>query len=66
MKTKDVKVISMVDGKELPAKLLVCQECNNETFRIFVVNGRHNHMQCEKCEVSYCNQKCGEEEEWQA
>lgn len=52
------EVTSLSGTKEL-ARVYVCERCGGDTFHIFVVMpGRHQHVQCADCDVSYCDGTC--------
>jgi len=59
MQTIDVTITSAVDGSSKPARLMVCMDCSCDHFHIFVLEGGHQHLQCMRCAVSYCDGSCG-------
>lgn len=49
------------DGNQLPAMAIVCAECGNDAFCIFIVKrptSDHQHLQCTECGVSFCDGTC--------
>lgn len=55
MKHVEREVISAVDGERVKALFAVCSDCNNDRFLVFVVDGQdHLHLQCSRCQTSYC------------
>jgi len=53
MKLDDIKV-SDKDGREVDAKLAVC-DCGSSSFAVIQVVGQtHFHLQCDKCGHSFC------------
>lgn len=62
MKTKPVTVTDM-HGNDVPATLLLCSECSNGTFAIFVIGESHQHLQCLQCEESFCDGSCENQKE---
>lgn len=56
MKLVDIQAIGN-DQKVIPAQMVVCEQCSQSTFRIFVING-HNHLECTTCGTSYCQGDC--------
>lgn len=55
--SKIVEVFDGTGGKHL-AQVYVCDACEGETFHIFLVHGKHQHLQCVACGVSYCDGTC--------
>jgi len=52
-------------GNVLPAQLLLCDQCGNDSFNLFVVEQvtgfhitHHNHMQCAECGHTFCDGSC--------
>ena len=61
MKLSADKICEVVDkdgGRHL-ARVYVCANCGHNAFQIFLINGRHQHVQCTECGVSYCDGSCG-------
>jgi hypothetical protein len=52
-------VTSGVDGSKAPVNVVRCKKCLNIEFVIFfLVEGEHSvhqHLQCTRCETSYCS-----------
>ena len=59
MKTKSVTVTDL-DGRNVAADLVCCPHCDNSYFSIFLVGGKHQHLQCAGCDQSYCDGSCKE------
>lgn len=60
MKLSASKIAEVVDrdgGRHL-ARVYVCAGCDSEHFHIFLIDGRHQHIQCSACGVSYCDGTC--------
>lgn len=57
MKTVDTLVTDK-DGSQVPAKLIVCPQCNESKFFIYVIGEKHQHLQCTWCEATFCDGKC--------
>lgn len=50
-------VVTDKDGKKHSADIVVCK-CGNETFHLFVIAEKHQHVQCTSCGVSFCDGSC--------
>lgn len=61
MGVKDTVVRSRVDGAEVKAHVILCPECGSDSFHFFVLEGGHDHMQCTKCDETYCDGSCATE-----
>jgi tRNA(Ile2) C34 agmatinyltransferase TiaS len=44
-------------GHVVAAHKAVCPDCKGDKFMILVFNG-HNHLQCTKCNTSFCQGGC--------
>jgi hypothetical protein len=53
MKTRLDFVTSAEDGSMVIAETIICEECDGDTFHIFIIKG-HNHLQCVACGVTFC------------
>jgi hypothetical protein len=63
MKTYNVRVISLIDGREVPAVLICCPDCESSRlyptpFVLFQVEPGHLHLQCTECFKTFCDGKC--------
>lgn len=56
MYTRQISVLAREGDPDLAeANLAICSECRSETFYIFqLVSETHTHLQCTKCDTSYC------------
>lgn len=62
MQTKPT-IVHDVDGNPAHAEVAECEQCGGERFLIyfvFVAGKPHQHVQCVKCGVSYCDNTCKE------
>ena len=46
-------------GIVVEADVIICPTCGNDTFHIYLVKGRHQHLQCVSCADSFCDGSCG-------
>lgn len=61
MKFIEGKAVSGLDGRQNPALLAVCEECDCQTFNVFcvLIKGRaHQHLACTSCGQAYCDGTC--------
>lgn len=56
MKTVPVTVKDK-DGRAVAAKLIVCPNCQETKFIIFMI-GSHQHLQCGHCDETFCDGTC--------
>ena len=54
-------VVSRVTGKLVPARLVICSNCNESKFVVFIVGKNHQHLQCAHCDETYCDGSCDKE-----
>lgn len=47
-------------GDILHGQAIACPDCGNATFKLFYTGTdlNHLHMQCTKCDTTYCDQTC--------
>jgi hypothetical protein len=57
MKTKPVTVRDR-NGQAEPADLIVCPDCEGARFCIYLIEGKHQHLQCLACETTFCDGTC--------
>ena len=46
------------DGFRAEADVIVCPNCGGDSFYIFLISSKHNHLQCTKCDESFCDGSC--------
>jgi len=59
MDTQQTEVTDMF-GAKVSADLVICPECQNDGFHLFVIGTNHNHLQCSACGKSFCQGGCAE------
>lgn len=57
MKTRSIKVTDKY-GVIVDAHLIICPNCNEDTFYIFMINSNHQHLQCCVCDETFCDGSC--------
>lgn len=56
MKEKEVTIRSRVNGEQTRARLLLCPDCEGESFFCFFPEGiEHSHFQCCNCGTTFCD-----------
>jgi len=59
IKTRPAEVISGIDGHKLPAMLITCGHCGNDAWFIYSVGEHeHQHLQCTRCNMTFCDGSC--------
>jgi transposase-like protein len=59
METRDTVVTDQA-GMAVLAKVVACPKCGNDAFNIFIVGEKHQHLQCTKCQESFCDGSCNQ------
>lgn len=55
LKSRTVRVQSLVDLSEVEAEIWSCGACGGETWLVLVIAGHDApHLQCVACGISYC------------
>lgn len=60
MKT-EVTAVTDKTGKLVPALLIRCPSCESSLFTIFIIGKNHQHLQCDYCSESFCDESCKKE-----
>jgi hypothetical protein len=58
MKTEQ-RPVTDKDGRTVEARVLICPNCDNDSFNIFFIGEDHQHLQCIECLQSFCDGSCG-------
>ena len=53
--------VSSIDGERRCASKATCEMCGFDRFIVFVIEGRHQQLQCAQCWTSYCDGSCAAE-----
>ena len=63
MKYRDITIQSRIGGEVVKAKLFECDQCGASEFLIYDVGG-HPHLQCVKCDTTFCQGDCAGAEQF--
>ena len=56
MNERRVEITEGLTGKKVGTTLLLCPECNGETFLAYFPDGiTHSHFQCTTCNTTFCD-----------
>jgi hypothetical protein len=56
MNTRKATIRDGINGQMVSAELLLCPECDNDTFILYSPEGvNHLHLQCVVCATSFCD-----------
>lgn len=53
MKFRDAIVTSRIDGESIVAQVVVCDECDGDSFHHYAINSQ-THLQCTNCGMTFC------------
>lgn len=54
LSSREVTVRSGADGEVVPAMLAVCSQCGHDTWTLYSIRGKYQHLQCCRCGTTYC------------